>query len=268
MDIRTGRAWVIGALMLATGLLLGSAGGPAYAACTSKPLPMTHELSEETGPKWLRDCYVPAKELLEPEAYAAYLEDALKGACYNADRRLFAAFRARYPQLPFAEKLSDRQSQWGWVVGYNYQALEFCRAKRRLERAESDIRINKIRAPHVRLWNGGDRDYREGRMPEPVYERNSRLKNILWLARHDFGPAQLVVARYALTGVLPVVHGATYHFLLRARRGGTEAPDLEKLLARAKAELEPELRTFVEANIETLPLDMYIELRLFDRSKR
>lgn len=263
--MKLGRASVIGALFMAAGVPLGLASGLAYAACTSKPLPMTHELSEETGPKWLRDCYVPAKELLEPEAYAAYLEDAFKGACYNADRRLFAAFRARYPKLPFAEKRSDRQSQWGWVVGYNYQALEFCRAKRRLERAEADIRINKIRAPHVPLWNGGYRDYQEGRLPEPVQDRNSRLENILWLARHDFGPAQLLVARYALTGVLPVVHGATYHFLLRARRGGTEAPDLEQLLARAKAELEPELRAFVEANAETTPLDMYIELRLFQK---
>ena len=77
-----------------------------------------------------------------------------------------------------------------------------------------------------------------------------------------------MVARYGLTGVLPVVHGAIYHFLLRAQRGGAEAPDLEQLLVQAKVELEPKLRTFVEENIETPPLDMYIELKLFRKPRQ
>lgn len=268
MDMRLCRAWVIGALMMATGVLLGPAMPPAHAVCTSKPLPMTHELSEPAGPKWLRDCYAPAKELLEPEVYAAYLEDALKGACYNADRRLFAAFRARYPKLPFAEDRIDRRLQWGRVMGDNYLEVAFCHANTGLEAAEADIRAKKIKAPPYPGIDKVLRQYDEGLVPEDVYYRNVEITNMLWQARDDFGPAQLFVARYALTGVLPLVHGATYHFLLRARRGGTEAPDLEQLLSRAKAELEPELRTFVEANVETPPLDMYIELKLFRKPRQ
>jgi len=194
----------------------------------------------------------PVAELLGEAGQSVYWEAIEAEDCDAAYAVLTNAYANAYPGEPHPGTTRKSLRDWESNVAFDrYPEIIFCTTMRDLREARAAIERENIYVDRFSI----ERMWTTRRVPPPISDLDMAFRDLLTLARREYPPAFLALARLSDEGeVIRFTKEFQYYTLLRAENLGSE---LDELTTRAAARLDPATRAELRQRADN---------RNFDRS--